>query len=76
MEPPLPPLPPPTVTVGKILVNVKASGVNPADWKIREWYFQQWAESGSDVLIDDLYEYLRNTLNVEVQRALCYMSIS
>jgi alcohol dehydrogenase len=33
----------PTVTVGKILVNVKASGVNPADWKIREGYFQQWA---------------------------------
>ena len=35
-------------------------------------YFQRWAESGSDVLIDDLYGYLRNTLNVEVQRALCY----
>ena len=32
----------PTVTVGKILVNVKASGVNPAEWKIRERYFQQW----------------------------------
>ena len=32
----------PTVTVGKILVNVKASGVNPAEWKIREGYFQQW----------------------------------
>jgi NADPH:quinone reductase-like Zn-dependent oxidoreductase len=31
----------PTVTVGKILVNVRASGVNPADWKIREGYFQQ-----------------------------------
>jgi NADPH:quinone reductase-like Zn-dependent oxidoreductase len=31
----------PTVTVGKILVNVKASGVNPADWKISEGYFQQ-----------------------------------
>jgi alcohol dehydrogenase len=26
---------------GKILVNVKAAGVNPADWKIREGYFQQ-----------------------------------
>jgi NADPH:quinone reductase-like Zn-dependent oxidoreductase len=33
----------PTVTVGKILVNVRASGVNPADWKIREGYFQQMA---------------------------------
>jgi len=33
----------PTVSVGKILVNVKASGVNPADWKIREGYFQQMA---------------------------------
>lgn len=31
----------PTVSVGKILVNVKASGVNPADWKIREGYFQR-----------------------------------
>jgi NADPH:quinone reductase-like Zn-dependent oxidoreductase len=28
---------------GKILVNVKAAGVNPADWKIREGYFQQMA---------------------------------
>jgi alcohol dehydrogenase len=33
----------PTVSTGKILVNVKASGVNPADWKIREGYFQQMA---------------------------------
>ena len=33
----------PSVSAGKILVNVKASGVNPADWKIREGYFQQWA---------------------------------
>jgi alcohol dehydrogenase len=28
---------------GKILVNVMAAGVNPADWKIREGYFQQMA---------------------------------
>ena len=28
---------------GKILVSVKASGVNPADWKISEGYFQQMA---------------------------------
>ena len=27
----------------EILVNVKAAGVNPADWKIREGYFQQMA---------------------------------
>jgi alcohol dehydrogenase len=26
---------------GKVLVNVKAAGVNPADWKIREGYMQQ-----------------------------------
>jgi NADPH:quinone reductase-like Zn-dependent oxidoreductase len=31
----------PTVSAGKILVSVKASGVNPADWKISEGYFQQ-----------------------------------
>jgi alcohol dehydrogenase len=33
----------PSVSAGKILVNVKASGVNPADWKIRDGYFQQMA---------------------------------
>src|SRR5712691_6144639 len=33
----------PNVSSGKILVNVKAAGVNPADWKIREGYFQQMA---------------------------------
>jgi NADPH:quinone reductase-like Zn-dependent oxidoreductase len=31
------PSPPP----GKILVNIRASGVNPIDWKIREGYMQQ-----------------------------------
>lgn len=30
-------------SVGKVLVYVKAAGVNPADWKIREGYFQQMA---------------------------------
>ena len=30
-----------TVSSGKILVDVKASGVNPVDWKIREGYMQQ-----------------------------------
>jgi alcohol dehydrogenase len=34
-------IPEPTVSAGKVLVNVKAAGVNPADWKIREGYFQQ-----------------------------------
>lgn len=34
-------IPEPTVSTGKVLVNVKAAGVNPADWKIREGYFQQ-----------------------------------
>ncbi len=33
----------PTLSTSKILVNIKASGVNPADWKIREGYFQQMA---------------------------------
>jgi alcohol dehydrogenase len=31
----------PNLSSGKILVNVKASGVNPIDWKIREGYMQQ-----------------------------------
>src|SRR5918998_1196138 len=31
----------PDVSTGKILVNVKASGVNPVDWKISEGQFQQ-----------------------------------
>ena len=34
-------IPEPTISAGKVLVNVKAAGVNPADWKIREGYFQQ-----------------------------------
>jgi len=33
----------PTPSSGKILVNVKAAGVNPADWKIREGCFQPMA---------------------------------
>jgi NADPH:quinone reductase-like Zn-dependent oxidoreductase len=31
----------PTVSSGKVLVIVKAAGVNPVDWKIREGYMQQ-----------------------------------
>src|ERR687898_2265936 len=31
----------PSISSGKVLVNVKASGVNPVDWKIREGYMQQ-----------------------------------
>ena len=31
----------PTVSPGKVLVNIKAAGVNPADWKIREGDMQQ-----------------------------------
>ena len=30
----------PSVSSGKIFVIVKASGVNPVDWKIREGYFR------------------------------------
>ena len=33
----------PSISSGKILVNVKASGVNPSDWKVREGYFHQMA---------------------------------
>lgn len=33
----------PTVSTGKVLVTIKAAGVNPADWKTREGYFQQMA---------------------------------
>lgn len=33
----------PSISSGKILVSVKASGVNPSDWKIREGYFRQMA---------------------------------
>lgn len=31
----------PTVSSGKVLVTIKAAGVNPADWKIREGGLQQ-----------------------------------
>jgi alcohol dehydrogenase len=34
-------VPEPIVSVGKVLVVVKAAGVNPIDWKIREGYMQQ-----------------------------------
>jgi NADPH:quinone reductase-like Zn-dependent oxidoreductase len=34
-------IPEPTVSAGKVLVNVKAASVNPADWKIREGGLQQ-----------------------------------
>src|SRR5436853_7146659 len=33
--------PEPTVSAGKALVIIKAAGVNPADWKIREGGLQQ-----------------------------------
>jgi len=33
--------PEPVLSVGKVLVIVKAAGVNPIDWKIREGYMQQ-----------------------------------
>jgi NADPH:quinone reductase-like Zn-dependent oxidoreductase len=31
----------PTLTAGNVLVKIKAAGVNPIDWKIREGYMQQ-----------------------------------
>ncbi len=33
--------PEPTISPGKVLVTIKAAGVNPADWKIREGGMQQ-----------------------------------
>jgi alcohol dehydrogenase len=33
--------PEPTVSSVKVLVSIKAAGVNPVDWKIREGYMQQ-----------------------------------
>lgn len=33
--------PPPKPSHGKILVDIKAAGVNPVDWKIREGHMQQ-----------------------------------
>lgn len=33
----------PSVSTGKILVEVRAAGVNPADWKIRQGYWQKAA---------------------------------
>ncbi|MBI2598398.1 MAG: alcohol dehydrogenase catalytic domain-containing protein [Candidatus Diapherotrites archaeon] len=33
--------PKPVLSSGKVLVEVKAAGINPADWKIREGYFQK-----------------------------------
>ena len=40
--------PAPSLSSGKILVNIKASGVNPVDWKIREGYIQQIMPLGLD----------------------------
>jgi alcohol dehydrogenase len=31
----------PIVSSGKVLVIIKAAGINPADWKIREGLMQQ-----------------------------------
>ncbi|MGH9976113.1 MAG: alcohol dehydrogenase catalytic domain-containing protein [Nitrososphaeraceae archaeon] len=31
----------PSLSSGRILANIKAAGVNPVDWKIREGYMQQ-----------------------------------
>ena len=33
--------PEPTISPGKVLVTIKAAGVNPVDWKISEGVFQQ-----------------------------------
>jgi hypothetical protein len=33
--------PTPTLAAGNVLVEIKAAGINPIDWKIREGYMQQ-----------------------------------
>jgi len=62
-------VPEPTVSAGKVLVNVKAAGVNPADLKIREGYFQQMiplqfpSTMGADIsgIIKELGEGVSNS---------------
>src|SRR6476469_7130334 len=62
-------IPEPTVSAGKVLVNVKTAGVNPADWKIREGYFQQMiplqfpSTMGTDIsgIIKELGEGVSNS---------------
>jgi NADPH:quinone reductase-like Zn-dependent oxidoreductase len=34
-------IPTPTLTASSVLVEIKAAGINPIDWKIREGYMQQ-----------------------------------
>ncbi len=51
--------PEPTVSSGKVLVTIKAAGVNPADWKIREGEFQQLVSlqfPSTLVIIESNYE--------------------
>ncbi len=65
-------VPIPKVSTGKVLVEVKASGVNPVDWKIREGYFQQMvplqfpATLGTDFsgVIKELGENTSTDLNI------------
>ena len=62
----------PRVSTGKVLVEVKASGVNPVDWKIREGYFQQMvplqfpATLGTDFsgVIKELEENVSTNFNI------------
>jgi NADPH:quinone reductase-like Zn-dependent oxidoreductase len=50
----------PSISAGKILVNVKASGVNPVDWKIREGYMQQMDPFNSHQLWEWIFQVLSN----------------
>ncbi|WP_458720814.1 NADP-dependent oxidoreductase [Candidatus Nitrosocosmicus sp. R] len=62
----------PRLSTGKVLVEVKASGVNPVDWKIREGYFQQMvplqfpATLGTDFsgVIKELEENVSTNFNI------------
>ena len=51
-------VPMPKVSAGKVLVEVRASGVNPVDWKIREGYLQQMAPLQFPATLGTIFQVL------------------